>query len=59
MLDIFEDTSRRIMMILHPIPTTRNWLYVSYTLSLEIINPLVLVSTLTADYTNEYNHISH
>ena len=38
-LDIVDSTSRIIMIIPHPIPTTRNWIYVSYTLSLEGSNP--------------------
>ena len=59
MLDIVETTSGRILMILHPITTTRNWLYVSYTLVLEGRNPWVSLSTLSADYTNECNRLSH
>ena len=59
MLNFVEATSRRIMMIPHPIPTMINWVYVSYTLWLEGSNPWVSVSTLSADYTNECNRLSH
>ena len=59
MFDIVEATSRRIMMILHTIPTTSNWLYVSYTISLEGSNPWVSVSTLYDNYTKKCNCLSH
>ena len=49
MLDIVEATSRRIIIIPHPITTTSNRIYVSYTLSLEGINNWVLVSTLFSE----------
>ena len=59
MIDIVEATSKRRMMIIHPIPTTSNRLYVSCTVSLEGSNPWVSVLTLSADYTNECNRLSH
>ena len=40
MIDIVEDTLRILMMILNPITTTSNRIYVLYPLSLEDSNPL-------------------
>ena len=58
MPDIVWAISKRMMMIPHPIPPTRNWLFVSCTLPLERSNPWGLVLILFADWIIRCNSLS-